>query len=148
MDINKLMIGDIVKYNGYIAKIYSIHGPESRYGRFDIVPYVTLSLDGLIDAMCDDIKPVPLTREILEKNGFSWIEDEDELSDYEYDGCMVLYSDEEIRFYPKGIVDRYCVIEIGDTDSTYIRLYINYVHELQQALRLCGLFELVDKLKA
>ena len=76
-----------------------------------------------------DLQPIPLTAEVLEKNNF----------EKHYDGDIIIYT------HPQGII-----IEMGinyklfDDGRFYVRgiqhrLY--YVHELQHALRLCG----VDK---
>ena len=85
------------------------------------------------------IKPIPITGEILEKNGFkevnkgygSW-----SLYKYKYDGCTkttqchIFWSKTEA--YLKIISYTY---EFGDFE----RIGIQYVHELQHALRLCGI---------
>lgn len=148
MNCNELMIGD-----WFLAS--EQHSTMDGDYTLEFYPK-KLTLDDLLFARDNDwneldwnefTKPILLTAEILEKNGFDWVEDEDELSNSEYEGYMALYSDEEIRFYSKGSMDRYCALEIGYIERTYIKLYINYVHELQHALRLCGLNDLADNFK-
>lgn len=80
-----------------------------------------------------DIEPIPLTEEILKANGF-------ESDNY---GYFVVES-QDIHFW----IIRYCEEDgckhfsghwvIGEI------IPIDYVHELQHALRLCGLNELAD----
>lgn len=86
-----------------------------------------------------DIEPIPLTPEILEKNGFSFCT---------RDGGYYLYAtmscgfDVEVILF--DVVNKYASIQlhIGDTDdtATYIHLMeCDCVHQLQHALRLCGI---------
>lgn len=84
------------------------------------------------DMDCDDILPIPLTAEILEKNGFVGI-----LSD-----CSIDYSSE---VYKLRIIRRR-----NDEGWT---IYANhfgldkkdlFVHELQHALRLCGISKEIE----
>ena len=82
----------------------------------------------------EDIKPIPITAEILEKNGWyvpllkSWWEHPD------------------IAFWMKAYTDGTFELMI-DEDSDISFCTIHYVHELQHALRLCGLSELADNFK-
>ena len=93
---------------------------EERYNDKAIL---TLAVDGFIDALESEVEPIPLTAEILEKNG--WWQDE---IDGTYHNTMSVYG----RKAPFSILDG---------------VAINYVHELQQALRLCGLKDLADNFK-
>lgn len=83
-------------------------------------------------------KPIPLTEEILEKNGF----------------CKVY--DEDVIIYRKICRKKTIEIEVGinyeiNKDGGFYlsrilhRLY--YVHQLQHALSLCGLEELANNIK-
>lgn len=77
------------------------------------------------------IEPIPLTAEILEKNGF-------------WKGCYVGY------FQHNSLNN--LGIDIGkNVGLGYFLdnpiLEVQYVHELQHALRLCGLTELADNFK-
>lgn len=78
----------------------------------------------------DDIEPIPLTPEILEKNGF--IHDDDNDNKY---------------YWNWGVIDN-CISYDNETNT--IRVFhalghlafvhlLSYVHELQHALRLCGI---------
>ena len=69
----------------------------------------------------EHIKPIPITPEILEKNGFG---------EYEYNE---VYGDEievEVSLYEWPIDEGSC---------PGFSTHLHYVHELQHALRLCGI---------
>lgn len=77
----------------------------------------------------DYLEPIPLTPEILEENGFkkegSWFIIEDD------------YYDVSIREITDSIWRvKYCNTEFSAFDSV---LHIAFIHELQHALRLCGI---------
>lgn len=88
----------------------------------------------------EHIKPIPLTKEILEKNGFS---------DYAENRWVLQESKGKIRicsFADKWSVEIHNEIEkkdnLGRSDMIfYCRDWARqlYVHELQHALRLCGI---------
>lgn len=86
----------------------------------------------LID--CNDINPIPLSAEILEKNGFE-----------KYYMYHTLH-DKQVRIEHYWHERR---LEIQPYDGEpWIKLApIYYVHELQHALRLCGLNKLANNFK-
>ncbi len=77
-----------------------------------------------------ELSPIPLTPEILEKNGFgtriSYIKDK---WNNEY---TLIEDDNKVIYWEKGNV----YMERERADSYLFAC--NYVHELQHALRLCG----------
>lgn len=87
----------------------------------------------------DEIEPIPLTEEILEANGFV---------DRGHAGFQRLKDelcDRHLTFYMNGMM-------FGDGmpyEDDYCNMLhnIKYVHELQHALRLCGLNDLADNFK-
>ena len=86
----------------------------------------------LCPVFADDIEPIPLTPEILEKNGFK-IEFYNEYKVYELNNFKVC----------KNCCDYFEVCDFWD-DSDWGWKMINfclciYVHELQHALKLCGI---------
>ena len=126
MKATELMIGDWVISNkrgkNEIVKVVSIEGGTNC---------CWLDADcfsGL--AACEDLSPILPTPEILEKNG------------WEHDGI----------FMDKRIDENTC---FSWSDRLGAVLYRNnyhmcdckYVHQLQHALRLCGLDELADNFK-
>ena len=90
------------------------------------------------ETMEDYLQPIPIAAEILEKNGFSRF-----FSEYKmryYNGIIsIVFSINKIDIDWIDIVDN----EIGNIHLKNIR----YVHELQHALRLCGLDDLADNFK-
>lgn len=115
MKANELMIGDkvVVKVLSQIPNTY--------------IPHTWTANDYSRDIQ---VKPIPLTPEILEKNG--WKETE---YWYEYkDGNTIIqYSLSNIWGIINGVEIEHFKCE--------------YVHQLQHLLRLCGLDELVDNFK-
>ena len=125
MKAEELMIGDWVrqKFSGLHLRVHSITPPYilayGEEGRFHE----------------DSIEPIPITPEILEKNGFE--RNETHIStdfDLVMDGVdifIIIFDDGDI------VVD----IEKNIVDGVN-RLHhceIKYVHQLQQAMRLCGI---------
>lgn len=146
MKANDLMIGDwVVKPSGHIRQMCRA---EFANG----------------DNWFEDINPIPLTAEILEKNGFwwgltteqedlmsaglgvpmtarrSWVwEDEDEDGGWEdEDGGKVVLD------FPNKAGGGQVWCHTYGKDSYMEWLDSIYVHELQHALRLCGLNELAE----
>jgi len=114
MKAEELMIGDWVKIShlNKIGKVYRIDRANGEGNGFAAV------IDG--DYYEGNLEPIPLTTEILEKNGFSSNYAEDDLSYAESCGDII-----GIHIYGKnGLMDE---------------MYFKYVHQLQQALRLCGI---------
>ena len=95
----------------------------------------------------DQPQPIVLTPEILEKNGFKKID----FSHYQInDRTLVLDADGKWD----GEVSWHWVVTEMSTNSKgqnvvldYYVATLNYAHQLQHALRLCGLNELADNFK-
>ena len=136
MEKEKLMLGDWVfhKQSNAPVKVYSL---DDEKGINDD--------SGFTD---NDYEPIPLTEDIIKLNGFDY--------DYDDDECVgegqfitmkgyILHGDIEGDSY---LVD-YCngKVRIVTEFHGEITKNMQYVHELQQALRLCGLTELADKIK-
>ena len=138
MKAKELQIGDWVqvvescKYAGAIGCIKTLIDhkyDESAY--FKVFLRSNTIHIGIEDICSDDIRPIPLTPEILEKNGFTKLEDESGKQRYRWE-------------YADGI---HISIDFTDTDPwvhvsnrCYFAVpYCEYVHQLQHALRLCGI---------
>lgn len=81
-------------------------------------------------------EPIPITPEILEKNGFEYV------NIYPYPAFRI--DDKENRFaitvaFPEGnkTKRKYPFIEIDGRDVFVEHIIVNFIHELQHALRLC-----------
>ena len=100
MEINELMIGNwVIGCSGEPFKI-GIIDPDFLYW--------------------DEIKPIPLTTEILEKNGF--IKESRDCFDNPLQYCV--------------LVDG---LWIDISGENYFEGKLEYVHQLQNALRICGI---------
>ena len=94
------------------------------------------------------VKPITLTPEILEKNGWIQCKYETCKSLYEYKGLhlrhtMIKRSNGRWVANVDGIVEKFP----DEYMHSFLRINVFYVHELQHALHLCGLNELADKFK-
>ena len=125
MKVVDLMIGDWVKIKGHLDydKVQEIARDESMQWYISFACSATLF-------RAYEFEPVPLTPEILEKNG------------WEHDGI----------FMDKRIDENTCFSWSDRLGAVLYRNYYymcdcNYVHTLQHALRLCGLDELADNFK-
>lgn len=83
-------------------------------------------------------QPIPLTPEILEKNGFGFVKSSDK--DTVWNGWWI-YEDLELGTCCLN-GDWPCFINIDDSN-----IKCEYVHQLQHALRLCKLDELANNFK-
>ena len=126
MKANELMIGDWVLYGDKSVRVLQL-SENSKY---------------------DWVKPIPLTSEILEKNGWIQCKHETCKSLYEYKGLHLRHT------MIKRSNGRWVANVNGDVEKfpdeytySFLRINVFYVHELQHALRLCGLNELANNFK-
>ena len=136
MKANELMIGDWARVTEKADKDYFF----GEYKPGEIVQVREILDYGINPDWCgaevndvlhlEAIEPIPLTKEILEANGFK-----------EYiPGLNLMYglggpyiaSNEEGNQWVFGLVKR-------DKSARYPLVKITYVHEFQHALRLCGI---------
>lgn len=126
MEVKELMIGDFIRIKGKPYKV-------SYIAPFDIgdarLAVISNDYDG--NPYLSGIEPIPLTPEILEANGF---EINENVRGYQYP------NDEKIC-----CLEELCGVFIWN--GGYNDIIIEYVHELQHILRICGLNELADNLK-
>lgn len=123
MDCKSLMIGDIIRYDDEIIRVKDIY----HYG----------GKGYCINEDNNDIRfaePIPLTEEILLANG------------WKTDGHIWDRKDEpffeiEGEYYHKKEGDPLFLYIANNTAE------LKYVHELQRALRCCGLVELANNIK-
>ena len=126
MRVTDLMVGDWVNVNGLNLKVGAIHADEIGVFDPDYKIY-WCSDDGL-----DRIDPIPLTEEILVKNGFVGVELTDS---YELNTD---YYEIEVWNYSDGLwVVNVHWIELSSTPES--KATVSYVHQLQHLLRLCGI---------
>jgi hypothetical protein len=136
MEINELTVGDLVMDGTHIAQIVSV------------------TCDGIIGTTFNEssnievIEPLYPTPEILEKNGFEKVLDEEGTECYRYynrsaDGYI------KISLYNGGDGDwRIEIVNYEKFDDNKIVYQNNFMflklHQLQHALRLCGITKEIE----
>lgn len=83
-----------------------------------------------------DLNPVPITGEILEQNGWKHFSKDNKKLDFHNTEHWLLDKCEAWRLNDNTIL--YFRIQSNDHHTQYVGK-IQYVHELQHALRLCGI---------
>lgn len=138
MKANELMIGD------WVECVDSTH-KKKVYAQIDAIEEcqtcILVKLDNcnwFLDISF--IKPIPLTPEILEKNGFERTWRDVFAYDNEDIGLIITFHLKETN-YTNGAYD-YIDIERGC--MTITEMPIEFVHQLQQALRLCGIDKTIE----
>lgn len=122
-----LMIGDWVSQCelNVPVKVQSImrhYGDENVYFYHDAREYIS---------NVSKLNPIPLTEEILEKNGFGFIDTSNDEYSSVWTGWWILDGLE------LGCCDNSKFPVFFNISDTNVK--VNYVHELQHALRLCGI---------
>ena len=134
LDNSSLMVGDWVSCDGKNYQIAEIGG------------MVCLDAEKEIFASLEDITPIPITPEILEKNGFNEQGKGENYTDYVFvpaiEGAPAPIL---VGFYKKPIkgvsILFKCTRSVcngGGINDLHL-CTLNYVHELQHALKLCGI---------
>lgn len=118
MKVTELMVGDWVY----------IHEPECKGHRIDSIDELDgqVGADGEVYDECD-IRPIPLTEDILVKNGWDFRDRQYAIECEEDEQGIVELSRDKDGYYWSINWDEYQIIRI------------HYVHELQHILRLCGI---------
>lgn len=145
MKANELMIGD------WVYGCTDPYSPDEEQKKFP-VKVIRIDIDGDIYTMgnnpSDDpyddewwnIEPIPLTPEILEKNGFTYCKSDGGF----YLHTTISYGNWDVDVVLFDVTDEYRnnQLHISSPDDSYIAIHLmecNHVHELQHALRLCGI---------
>lgn len=131
MKLTDLAIGDLVLINNTPHRIQAIDSIDAEILADDELYYVG-------EDRChseDKIEGIPITPEILENNGF--IKVNSQRYDYGYPD-----TDCYVKVNPKKNM-----IHVNGRNANSNLYSHSFVHELQHALRLCGLNELVDNFK-
>lgn len=126
-----LMVGDWVYLHEpneekEVIRIEGVEDTTAPMEEDEIVVYRVGNSDWVADV--EDIEPIPITSEILEKWGFT------KVNSQRYE----LGSPEDAGYI--NINPKKGIIHINGKDRSNVNLYGQfYVHELQHALRLCGI---------
>lgn len=144
----KLQVGDYVFIKSpsgdtSLIKISAIHLKKVGYHKVpNKLNWVRIGL----------LEPIPLTSEILEKNGFNKVPQSGcsnpyywEFKEYEEETDELLH---HIKAYRNPFRGLYISIENhADCEPVNFNKQIEHFHELQRALRLCGLDKLANNLE-
>ena len=124
MKAKELMIDDWVRFehSDLCHKVYAVQGKSAK-------------VDKQYWYKADKLHPVPLTAEILDKNYEEVCRSKDGTS-YEWGWCVETGYVEISKSEDAYGVSRYYLTA---NDGEYRVMLIRYVHELQHALRLCGI---------
>ena len=140
MDANELMIGDWVECTYWtpskqlkVAEIRRVMDDEIKIGVYDD--------DLVLIFRQSEVNPIPLTPEILEKNG--WKHEFDK-TDYmvKYDlgnegkNCWMMWA---IKEHNLDIQRQDEKLDIYNLKVSRVDIPCDYVHELQHAMRICGI---------
>lgn len=142
MRVTDLMVDDWVQWGESYSNMngdYDVYWEDKQLSLNDFAIMMEEDWDDII--VGEFVSPIPLTAEILRKNGF----EETPTSDL---------------FIEKNLWDKYAIelfpsegswiLRITDKTNKYIdgcnriNLYINYIHELQHAFKLCGIDKQIE----
>lgn len=132
MKANELMIGDWV-YDKMLK----------GYGKIEVITPFVIQCDIHTDTHnMDFFEPIPLTEEILKANGFVHHE-------YWNKGCYAYDAHKQEILWSMDFYIYNGRKEFGASGkkATINDWHCEFVHELQHALRLCGLNDLADNFK-
>lgn len=134
MKPEQLMIGDYILFNKNIYKIEEISKKGWAHITYNLIDGRECRVGLASDYILDELTPVPLTAEILEKNGFKFY-CTDVFEEWKSKDKRITMHDKE---YPNSFNKWSVHIDTEDM-RTMGYFEITYVHELQHALRLCGI---------
>ena len=140
-DIVKIEYGEATGKIGFVTNTFL-----RRKGCYSLVVFIGKgfqgsSKDDWIQTYNDEVSPIPLTQEILEKNGWKkeamsrgirnrhWVYTKPDIEEY---GYFPIYIE-------KGIGDEFDVYPFTDNNVCKPIAYIKYVHQLQHLLFGLGL---------
>lgn len=123
------MIGDWVLWKNKQVQVVSVSGIKYEFNHYDVLlAYCNDRGDGIECHDISSISPIPLTPDILKKNGCTMIDKGD-------------YGEWHIKENPNIPLWQHTEFII------FGGIEIHFVHQFQHALRLCGLDSLSDNFK-
>lgn len=140
MKATELMIDDWVLWKDKPVQIARVSGVVYSFGHID----VTLAHCGNGVLETHDIKsisPIPLTQEILEKNGFVIKKKWAQIGTFGVSPLIMWhFVDEPVLKTYKHELE----VHQNDTGKVHVHIPCEYVHELQHAFRMCGITKEIE----
>lgn len=135
--ISALSVGDWVRYDRGTDAV-QIMGIYVRNNQECVVMSDSYYPDGVI-GFVENIKPIPLTPEILDKNGFVCAQknyDNGKMWDWWCDNILVRkFADEDFYRF---------IVEFKSKHYTTMMVFGKHTHQLQHALRLAGVEKKIE----
>ena len=133
---------------GWVRSIHYVTKEDGHGGYYLIT--LAFSKDGdSYTKICEkDVRPIPLTPEILEKNGWVIDKENEVVSRFVWaqkpPKNKLEFTTVEISFYDKELIGVKCLVEIRCSSSSnginsFHSCDCENIHQLQAALRLCGI---------
>lgn len=139
MEIKELMIGNAVQYNGHLFVITDISSAWPRVEeQYNNKPLVTIFDGGLITVCIDEISPVPITEEFLEKNGFVLDDEVEEITEEKF---YILNLDKFTITIHEGsnTIGRDWWVHVDNEDCcTIASADVQYVHQMQNLFNIAN----------
>lgn len=122
MKAKELMLGDWVQCERGIGEVIHIG-----------ILYIVILVDGKeVLKKADEVRPRPLTPEILAKNGFEYNDEDAKYADCTWsDGNIMLHLDYNFRIVVTNDFD--------DESTNRTPFVLRYVHQLQHVYKLLGI---------
>ena len=125
MRLCELMVGDFVLHDGKVIRVDAVHKRKIGYHK---------TKDKLTWLFCGQFEPIPLTPEILEKNGFERDKNISLYNAYTGINSRVTLHDDFMSMNSRNMWD----VHIDSEDfCTIANCELTYLHELQHLLKLC-----------
>lgn len=125
MEAKDLMVEDWVSVSGTPMQVACIG--TTKVGFKD-------EKGGIFFHLYEEVKPIPLTAEILKKNGYDY---NDSLAEWATDSFCIDFGHELFEDEPD-----YLFVWVGNC-----HVVLQYAHELQHTLRLCGIEKEIEMLR-
>lgn len=128
MKANELMIGDWVTARKWREKPFQL----TRINENNKFFYGKIGDTYVGPFLIEELQPIPLTPEILEKNG--WVSKRDGSGDFIYMRENTPGYGSNDMTVTKNIIGNFQMIH-----GSFNGIFVHYVHQLQHALHLCGI---------
>lgn len=125
MDIRELMVGDVVGFDNGVAEVVLINLLDNT---------VWVRRDGnVFNTDAQSVKPIPITVDFVEANGFRKVGDTQFYNEYETEDRRMRFLD-LAPLWGEGV----WYLHVDDSDmDTVSRVTLRSVHEVQHAYRQC-----------